>query len=762
MLVVTTIDAGAEVVDVPGGAAAMDTEPDGQDADGPCTFNIQCGKNKLCIAGQCAATVPCASDKQCTAVGLVCNAAAGHCVACLTAADCAADQACKANQCLAPPAPCASSKQCATGLVCDPALKVCVECAAAADCGQGFACIDTVCALPVCQAGAESCASPTLRKVCKGDGSGYLDTVCASDAVCEDGACKPLVCEPASATCVQSKRSLCNANGTASNETPCAADQVCLAGACVAATCKSGDVNCESGQLLTCKPDGGGWATKPCGTGQVCSGKACVVQTCAPGKAYCDGAKAMQCNPGGTATQLVGDCATATQASACVAGACVPLACTPGSSQCADVGTLSICKADGSGYTQTACGANAACEAGACKAKACAAGSIACVGANLQTCKADGNGWDVKACDDNNICTADSCDPKTGCINKADDSLNVSGCYTGDPATKGKGACKPGLQACNAGKLEGSCLKEVVPNAKELCDGVDDDCDGQTDEGCTTAPAGMVFIPAGTFWMGCNTVNDSPCQSWELPQHKVTLSAYYIDVTEVTAAEYMKCVDAGECGQPGTVEKCNYNGDLNNWGPGGKPKSGREQHPVNCVNSEEAQKYCQWRGAQVDAANASKFDLPTEAQWEMAARGDCEKNGKAASDDAGCKAAMRRYPWGNAAANCKLAAIVEANVAGCGANTTLLVGSKPAGASPYGLLDAAGNVSEWTRDWYDASYYSVSPSTNPLNKVNATYKAYRGGSAFSVEVSIRSAFRGQLYPKGTYHHIGFRCARSYP
>ncbi len=133
---------------------------------------------------------------------------------------------------------------------------------------------------------------------------------------------------------------------------------------------------------------------------------------------------------------------------------------------------------------------------------------------------------------------------------------------------------------------------------------------------------GMVLIPAGTFWMGCNAANDSNCSSDESPQHKVTLSAYYMDVTETTVAQYQACVDAGVCTAPSTGSQATYPSLPN--------------HPVTYVTWTQSQAYCKWRGA--------AFDLPTEAQWEMAARGSCEKNGSSASDPA-CAAAMRRRGW---------------------------------------------------------------------------------------------------------------------
>ena len=167
-------------------------------------------------------------------------------------------------------------------------------------------------------------------------------------------------------------------------------------------------------------------------------------------------------------------------------------------------------------------------------------------------------------------------------------------------------------------------------------------------------------------------------------------------------------------------------------------------------------------GGRPQPGNASKYDLPTEAQWEMAARGTCEKNGKAATDDAGCKAAMRTYPWGEAVASCTYAVMSNGNGGGCGTNTTAVVGSKLAGDSPYGVHDMSGNVWEWVRDWYSGNYYGSSPGSDPLNSAAGTTRAFRGEFFNNFKDFVRGSVRGAGYPPDSGGHlIGLRCSRSF-
>jgi sulfatase modifying factor 1 len=232
----------------------------------------------------------------------------------------------------------------------------------------------------------------------------------------------------------------------------------------------------------------------------------------------------------------------------------------------------------------------------------------------------------------------------------------------------------------------------------------------------STSTEEMVYIPAGEFTMGSDRGEKN-----EKPVHKVYLGAYYIDKYEVTVDNYAACVKAGFCNEPDTGKYCN------------RGKSGRGRHPVNCVDWSQARAYCEWR----------KKRLPTEAEWEKAARG---------TDG-------REYPWGSEKASCRYAVMKDGGD-GCGMDRTWPVGSKPAGASPYGAMDMAGNVWEWVADWYDNKYYHKSPESNPKGPDSGTYRVLRGGSWYYDPGYLRASYRGLLNPSNRYSGVGFRCASS--
>ena len=237
-----------------------------------------------------------------------------------------------------------------------------------------------------------------------------------------------------------------------------------------------------------------------------------------------------------------------------------------------------------------------------------------------------------------------------------------------------------------------------------------------------------ILIPAGSFQMGCDSSNpaENGCNNWwqtnELPLHTVTLDAYYIDKYEVTNARYKACVAAGGCTVPGSVDSSKrspYYGT-----------STYADYPVLNVDWFQANAFCAWAGKR----------LPTEAEWEKAARGSSD---------------TRKYPWGNSAPDC-----TKTNYDSCVGDTSR-VGSYPSGASPYGVMDMAGNVDEWVQDWYDSSYYSVSPSNNPQGPETGTYRVLRGGSWGYYDSYVRSAVRNDGIPVfWFFDFFGFRCVRS--
>jgi len=255
--------------------------------------------------------------------------------------------------------------------------------------------------------------------------------------------------------------------------------------------------------------------------------------------------------------------------------------------------------------------------------------------------------------------------------------------------------------------------------------------DESVDEDVVPVNPEMVIIPAGEFWMGCNEVVDLECENDEKPYHKVFLNSYNIDKYEVTAGEYKECVIAGNCTAAATVSELGPNCNYEN--------SGKENHPINCVNWSQAESYCKWKGKR----------LPTEAEWEKAARG---------TDG-------RKHPWGNLKESCNYAVISEAISGGngCGTNGTMEVGSKVLGISPYGVHDLIGNVWEWVADWYSSDYYSISPEINPIGPITGTYKIIRGGSWYGdSEGYLRSSSRNSVSLDHQSISSGFRCAKSVP
>jgi len=227
---------------------------------------------------------------------------------------------------------------------------------------------------------------------------------------------------------------------------------------------------------------------------------------------------------------------------------------------------------------------------------------------------------------------------------------------------------------------------------------------------------GIVLIPAGSFQMGSEEGGSD-----EKPVHTVQISSFYMDKYEVTNGEYKKCVDAGYCRAPyesKSPTRSSYYGNRT-----------YDNYPVIYVDWTQAKAYCEWKGGR----------LPTEAEWEYAARGGLS----------GAK-----YPWGDAIKGS------DANYFDSGDsedNDTTAVGGYA--ANGYGLYDMAGNVWEWVSDWYEENYYKSSPSSNPPGPDSGTYRVVRGGSWLHNAFVIRVSYRYRLDTSYRSSFGGFRCAR---
>jgi serine/threonine-protein kinase len=220
----------------------------------------------------------------------------------------------------------------------------------------------------------------------------------------------------------------------------------------------------------------------------------------------------------------------------------------------------------------------------------------------------------------------------------------------------------------------------------------------------------MVQIPQSSFTIG-SPEGDGGTD--EHPAHKVFISDFWLGKTEVTFAQFDAfCRDTGRP-LPGDE----------GWGRGSRP--------VINVSWEDAGSYCRWLAQKT----GRRFRLPSEAEWEKAAR--------------------EKYPWGPGAAN---ASLVNMRGSGDGFAFTAPVGSFPAGASPYGILDMAGNVWEWTADWYDPGFYRVSPARDPRGPAAGTARSVRGGSWTDGAELVRSANRSSEIPGQRLNVLGFRVA----
>jgi formylglycine-generating enzyme required for sulfatase activity len=221
----------------------------------------------------------------------------------------------------------------------------------------------------------------------------------------------------------------------------------------------------------------------------------------------------------------------------------------------------------------------------------------------------------------------------------------------------------------------------------------------------------MVLVRAGAFVRGAPKGKDN------VPQRRIHLDTFYIDKYEVTAAQYARCVRARGCSRPTEDDdECTYG------------KRGKERHPINCVTWRDASRYCAWAGKR----------LPTEAEWEKAARG---------TDG-------RRYPWGDKKPTCGLAQSRQ-----CKGDGPVTVTSFAGAKSPWGAVQMAGNVYEYVADHYGEDYYEKAPGRNPKGPVGGRLRVMRGGSWDHREGHLQTYVRRRVKPDRPDTKVGFRCAK---
>lgn len=597
------------------------------------------------------------------------------------------------------------------------------------------------------------------------DAPGDIGTLSGDGGAVKDGGPTDTGTEPDTVTIVDCSEAGSDGTACDDDDDPCTAD-FCFSGECQHLPLSEGD-SCDDGN--------------PCTTGETCAGGACGDGTVVEGCKYCmadaDCDDGLDCT---TDTCLTGTCEYSNPTNCCTEGAatvvteqecgpdpdgpapCSVLECLPGGT-CNTITTLDCCVTDadcddGLACTVDTCAVNTCeysnptncCTEGAaaavteqecgpdpdgpapCFALECLSGGTCNTAVTADCCLADAD------CSDGDNCTDDFCEDGA-CTNPQVD------CADGDPCTADvcfQGSCVHPAQECDVCGLLGVPCPDGF-----ICD-ADVAVGTSYDAFCISDDGSQVFVPAGDFWMGCNEALDVDCSDAELPAHLVTTSAFAIDRTEVTVAAYEDCVSAGSCTAPVDASDC-YS--KQNW-----QVAGRGQHPVNCVTADQARTYCAWGGKAVGPQR-----LPTEAEWERAARGGCET---LAGD---CASGSRLYPWGDWQATCAEADMNDPADPSC-AQETSAVGSRVINTSPYGCLDMAGNVFEIVQDYFSDTAYSEHPvgawPPDPTGPLVGDVLVMRGGGTAHEHFWLRSSARAPSGgptsdPLYRAFSMGFRCAR---
>ncbi len=584
----------------------------------------------------------------------------------------------------------------------------------------------------------------------------------------------------------------------------------------------------DEGAFQLCEADElgcGAWSVSiPCDDGDPCTEPdACFDGTCAPGAPVdCSGPDLCldygTCDPNGCPEPIPAEC---DDGDPCWiddcdhdAGGCtsdVPVDCSDG-----DPCTIDACDEVSGDCTSVdvVCDDQDPCTTDTCSSGVCQYLPEDCNDGDPCTqdlCdEQSGCSWPATECDDSDACNGvETCSPETGCVEgtplTCDDSdacngvetcSPETGCVEGTPLTCDDSDPCNGVETCSpaAGCLDGvpvdcsglggvcaegvcsvgECTLVPIPTADgAACDDGDpttsDDvcsqgvCAGSPNCGalgfpcpeslgfscedpgwCVSADGLEVWVPPGTFWMGCDAGNPSDtCKTAEIegPMRAVTFAeGFAVLRTEVTSAQY----------EANPQPNCEGVLDPDSTGTGDQPAAG--------VDWCSSRAWCE--------AWAPGWSLCTEAEWEYAARGSCALNG-APDIGSGCRAYMRKFPWGDDEPTCDVAAFEPCDGSTISVWETPNGGSSEAGASAHGALHMAGNVWEWVEDCYHegydgapsggASWEDTLPVPDDGGGCTSTYRAGRGGDFFNDASFARTAFRGAGPPTGVYAYFGFRC-----
>lgn len=341
--------------------------------------------------------------------------------------------------------------------------------------------------------------------------------------------------------------------------------------------------------------------------------------------------------------------------------------------------------------------------------------------------------------------TDDNCDGNELCYKDSDSDGfrpdEVSTVLSEDIYCTGAGEAKSNAPSGDCNDFAAT----INPDASEQCDSLDNDCDGLADEslaGLQTLEGWFVTscVPASYFVRGSDDTDYADAPD-EKPEAEVFVSGFRMDLVEVTNrayAEFLNVVLSNESSQAGVNRLDLTSSRIHPGADSYLVEEGYEDHPVYGVSWYGALDFCQFHGA----------ELPTEAQWEKAARGGCELTGTADCQEQD----ERLYPWGEAMPDC-----TSSNSSQCAIQDSWETGKHPGGVSLYGIFDMAGNVWEWTRDWYSNAQYQVGEVVDPLGPPTGQQKVMRGGSYLTDTTELRTANRGRAYPSEAPLDHGVRC-----